>query len=179
MLAGVPVRLAQGCPCSSSLAASLLHLPAEAAPLQPDPTRPHFGAAAHFHDAGVPSWTGFAWRGQRGRRGHTHSLCLNTPAHLGFQSAWPLFLLSPLLPPASLLGVISPLPVLPPPIALASHQNPVVFSHPVDGFTKASRDTRQRTCSWPRRLVSSSSGPARAPPGTSPYPSGTAIPTPP
>lgn len=52
--------------------------------------------------------------------------------------------------PASLrLGGLSPTslpPLSPSPITLSSHQDPLLLSHLIDGFTKASLDTRQRAC---------------------------------
>lgn len=132
---------------------------------------------AHFRDSGFLSCRETSPGGKNGDGASqgTHLMCLKT--------AWsicqvprllaPFFSFCSLLSrvPASLIWVFG-LP-LSPSGPQASYQDSLVFSHPIDGFTKASHGTRQRTHSWTRRLVSSSSGPARARQGTSPSPSGT------
>uniref|UniRef100_A0A8C0QKX2 Adapter protein GRID n=1 Tax=Canis lupus familiaris TaxID=9615 RepID=A0A8C0QKX2_CANLF len=108
------------------------------------------------------------------------ALSENCLEHVWFRGPSPLlclFLFSTDQSPSFPLGrFFSPSPSLPLPlplpITLASHQDSLVLSHPIDGFMKASRDTRLRTYLWARRLVSSSSGPARALQGISPSPSG-------
>ena len=137
-------------------------IPLTAAGRRPLPAVSHshavpFGAVAHFHDSGFPSRreTSPGGTGQAVPQGE-HSLA--SPAN-----CWSVCLVSKapgpsLVSACSLLSspqplslwVISPLlpslPTLTPTITLASHQDPLLLSHLIDGFTKASHDTRQRAC---------------------------------
>lgn len=116
-----------------------------------------FGAVAHFRDSVFPSRRETSPGGTRrevpqgehslASPANCWSVCLVSKAPgpslvsvcslLSSPQPLSLWVISPLLP--SLL-------TLTPTITLASHQDPLLLSHLIDGFTKASHDTRQRAC---------------------------------
>lgn len=65
-------------------------------------------------------------------------------------------------------------PTLPCPSISSLHTQILWFLPIIDGFTKAFPDIKLRTYSWARKSGSSSSGPAKAPQGSSPSQSGMA-----